>query len=153
YLSLNRLFHQLEIPLREWENFQAVELFDPDHARRVLALFGQAYNRLPQPPAALSPDQRLFLDTAVEGIWCQDGKVSPVQLSLFAHLMRSDPWDDVKLLSKAGGEEGIGVRFLEAIFSSRHAPAPNRLHEKAVRAVLGHLLPQRNEDIRVKACP
>ena len=51
-----------------------------------------------------------------------------------------------------GGAEGVGVTFLEETFSARTANPRYRLHEEAVRAVLGALLPARGTDIRGRVC-
>lgn len=62
YLSVNRVFQELEIRLLEGHNYSVVDLFDPDHARRVLKAFGHAYGKLNED---LSAEQEEFLNQAV----------------------------------------------------------------------------------------
>src|SRR5205807_7246562 len=100
--------NDLEIRIVEGHNFATVDLFDPGHARKVLAEFGRAFGQLPaSPPSAyplppgeratgfplppaervrvggeLTPEQERFLEQAVAGL-AQDGKVISVRLALF----------------------------------------------------------------------
>ncbi|MFM7073184.1 MAG: hypothetical protein ACKO38_15465 [Planctomycetota bacterium] len=47
----------LDVDLDKQRNWQHVPLFDLTHARKVLTLFGQAYEKLPPNPALLSAEQ------------------------------------------------------------------------------------------------
>src|SRR5205085_3703586 len=86
WMGTSRLFELLEINLDRDRNARAVDLFDAQHARRVLAMFGQAFERLPLRMRDLTADHSAFLDRAVAQL-SQDGRVIPVRLSLFADLM------------------------------------------------------------------
>jgi serine/threonine protein kinase len=68
WMSVTRFLQALELPLLEGHNSAAVDLFDPDHARKVLAAFGQAYGRLGDLPENWTPEQARFLDLAVQGL-------------------------------------------------------------------------------------
>src|SRR5262249_139385 len=114
-------------------------LFDPLHARRVLAGFGRAFGRLPEDLSVLTSEQERFLDRALGGL-SQSGKVIPVRLSLFAEMVKGKPWVPATL-KEVGGTEGIGVPFLEETFSAPTAPPQHRWHQQAARAVLQALLP------------
>ena len=48
WMAATRFMRDLEIRLLEGENSAAVDLFDLDHARKVLAAFGRAFGRLPE---------------------------------------------------------------------------------------------------------
>ena len=48
WMAATRFMRDLEIPLLEGENSAAVDLFDRDHARKVLMAFGRAFGRLPE---------------------------------------------------------------------------------------------------------
>src|SRR5204863_4214608 len=91
WLAVSRFMRDLEVPLVEGHNTALVDLFDPPHARHVFAEFGRAFGRLPPRPAERTPDHERFLDQAVAGL-AQDGKVSPVRLSLLAEMLRGRPW-------------------------------------------------------------
>jgi formylglycine-generating enzyme required for sulfatase activity len=141
WMSISRFMRALEVRLVEGRNSAAVELFDPVHARKVLAEFGRAWGRLPDDPAALSSDQARFLDRAVAELSRRpDGWIIPVRLSLFAEMVRGRPWVPATL-REVGGTAGIGVRFLEETFCGSMAPPEHRLHQGAARAVLKALLP------------
>ena len=141
WMPVSRFMRQLEVTLVEHKNAMAVDLFDLTHARRVLTDFGRAYGRL---PSELSRTQSRFLDEAVAAI-ASDGLVVPVRLSLFAEMMKSEPWE-LATLKRVGGTEGLGTLFLEKSFST--AGPTNRVHANAARAVLQTLLPEPGVNLR-----
>ena len=148
WLGISRLFQVLEVPLVEGQNSRLVDLFDLRHARRVLEMFGQAYGCLPAAFSDFTPAQQAFLDESIRGL-SEGGKVISVRLSLFAEMMKGRTWTP-ESLSEVGGIAGIGVTFLEETFSSRTSPPHHRLHQEAARAVLRHLLPEKDTQIRGK---
>jgi hypothetical protein len=145
WMAATRFFRDLEVPLREGDNAAAVDLFDPAHARRVLAEFGRSFGRLPEAPAALAPDQERFLDRAVEEL-AEQGRVVCVRLALFAEMVKGRPWTPAHLRA-VGGAEGVGVAFLEEAFGAA-APPAHRPHRRAARAVLQALLPEPGCDLK-----
>jgi len=146
WMPATRFFQELEIPLVEGNNAGAVDLFDPPHARKVLAEFGKAYGRLPENLGELSAPQRDFLDQAVQGL-TQEGQVICVRLALFADMLQGRPWTPASL-REVGGTAGVGVTFLEETFSSRTAPPQHRQHGEAARDVLRALLPDTGTEIK-----
>jgi eukaryotic-like serine/threonine-protein kinase len=145
WLAASRFMRDLEIRLLEGENSALVDLFDPLHARKVLAAFGRAHGVLPD-RADPTPESQAFLNQAVAGL-AQDGKVISVRLALFAEMVKGKPWT-LSTLREVGGTEGVGVTFLEETFSASTAPAEHRLHQKAVQSVLKALLPRTGTDIK-----
>jgi formylglycine-generating enzyme required for sulfatase activity len=146
WLAVSRFMRAVEVPLVEGRNTALVDLFDPPHARKVLAEFGRALGRLPPRPVGLTPEQGRFLDEAVAGL-ATEGKVIPVRLSLFAEMTRGKPWTSASLHA-LGGAEGIGVLFLEESLGPRAAHPEHRLRQEAARAVLRALLPRQGTDIK-----
>jgi serine/threonine protein kinase/formylglycine-generating enzyme required for sulfatase activity len=146
WLAVSRFLKELEIRLVEGQNSALVDLFDLDHARKVLAAFGRAFGKLPQNPSETTNDQKQFLGQAVQGL-SQEGKVICVRLALFAEMMKGKPWTPATL-KEVGGTEGVGVTFLEETFSAHTAPPEHRYHQKAARAVLKALLPEAGTDIK-----
>jgi serine/threonine protein kinase/formylglycine-generating enzyme required for sulfatase activity len=146
WMPATRFFQELEIPLVEGNNAGAVDLFDPPHARKVLAEFGKAYGRLPENLGELSAPQRDFLDQAVQGL-TQEGQVICVRLALFADMLQGRSWTPASL-REVGGTAGVGVTFLEETFSSRTAPPQHRQHGEAARDVLRALLPDTGTEIK-----
>ena len=146
WLAVSRFLRELEIRLVEGQNSALADLFDLDHAKKVLAAFGRAFSKLPENRSELTKDQREFLNQAVLGL-AQEGKVISVRLALFAEMMKGKPWTPASL-KEAGGIEGVGATFLEETFSSASAPPEHRLHQKAARAVLRALLPEAGSDIK-----
>src|SRR5262249_55289052 len=159
-LAATRFMRDLEVRIVEGDNFATVDLFDPGHARKVLAEFGRAFGRLPADPPhptvappggegrvrGPAPEQERFLDQAVAGL-AQDGKVISVRLALFAEMVKAKPWTPATL-RQVGGTEGVGVTFLEETFSAATAPPEHRLHQEAARAVLKALLPEQGTDLK-----
>jgi energy-coupling factor transporter ATP-binding protein EcfA2 len=60
WIAATRFMRNLEIRLLEGENSAAVDLFDLDHARKVLVAFGQAFGRLPERESDASKTKRTF---------------------------------------------------------------------------------------------
>jgi serine/threonine protein kinase/formylglycine-generating enzyme required for sulfatase activity len=145
WLSTSRFMQELEIRLAEGENCCLVDLFDPRHARRVLAAFGRAFGALPENPAAQTREQERFLDQAV-GALSQEGRVIPVRLALFAEMLKNQPWDPARL-KNLRSMEGIGLAFLEETFGPQ-ASARNRRHREAALQVLQALLPEPGAEIK-----
>jgi formylglycine-generating enzyme required for sulfatase activity len=145
-MAATRFLRDLEVPLVEGHNFATVDLFDPDHARTVLAEFGRSFGRLPAPPAEPTAEQQRFLDRAVAGL-VQDGKVISVRLALFAEMVKGRPWTPATLQA-VGGAEGVGVAFLEEALGDRAANPAHRLHRRAAQAVLKALLPEQGTEIK-----
>ncbi len=143
WMSVTRFMRELESPLAEGKNSAAVELFDLRHAARVLSDFGRAFEALPSQP---SKEQEAFVSEAVSAL-AQDGKVAPVQLSLFAEMVKGQDWTRATLRD-VGGAQGVGVAFLESTFGADHAPPEHRYHKPAALAVLRDLLPQPGVDIK-----
>src|SRR5262249_36155767 len=111
WVGVSRFLAELEVELVQSRNMALVDLFDPRHARKVLAAFGPAFGALPEDPAALHAEQSAFLDQAVAGL-AQEGKVISVRLALFAEMVKGKPWTPATLKA-VGGMEGVGVTFLE----------------------------------------
>jgi eukaryotic-like serine/threonine-protein kinase len=146
WLSVSRFLRELEIRLLEGQNSALADLFDADHARKVLAAFGRAFGKLPLNPGDKSKEQKEFLTQAVTG-FAQEGKVICVRLALFAEMMKGKAWTPTTL-KEMGGTEGVGVTFLEETFSAATAPPEHRYHQNAARSVLKALLPESGTDIK-----
>ncbi len=146
WMAATRFMRELEIRLLEAQNSAAVDLFDTDHARKVLSAFGRAFGKLPENPGETGSDAKQFLSQAVAGL-VQEGKVISVRLALFAEMMKGRPWTPAALKA-VGGTAGVGVTFLEETFSAATAPPEHRYHQKAGRAVLKSLLPESGTDIK-----
>jgi serine/threonine protein kinase/formylglycine-generating enzyme required for sulfatase activity len=146
WMAVTRFLAELEITLVQGQNCAAADLFDLDHARKVLTALGRAFGKLPAAANELSKEQQEFLRQAVAGL-AQDGKVICVRLALFAEMMKGKEWTPAAL-KQIGGAEGVGVAFLQDTFSSASANPRHRLHQKAARAVLQALLPAANSDLK-----
>ena len=146
WMAATRFMRELEIRLLEGQNSASVDLFDLDHARKVLAAIGRAFGKVPENSGETSKDQKGFLNLAVSGL-AQEGKVISVRLALFAEMVRGKSWTPATL-KEVGGAEGVGVTFLEETFSAATAPPEHRYHQKAARAVLKALLPESGTDIK-----
>ncbi|MCE9534775.1 MAG: protein kinase [Planctomycetes bacterium] len=146
WMAATRFMRDLEVRLLEGQNSAAVDLFDMDHARKVLAAFGRAFGKLPENPGDTTKDQKEFLNQAVAGL-AQEGKVICVRLALFAEMMKGKAWTTASLKA-VGGTEGVGVTFLEETFCASAAPPERRYHQKAARADLKALLPETGSDLK-----
>jgi serine/threonine protein kinase len=148
WMAATRFMRDLEVRLVEGQNSAAVDLFDLDHARKVLAAFGRAFGKLPEDHGDMARQHKEFLKQAVSGL-AQEGKVISVRLALFAEMMKGRPWTPASLKA-VGGMEGVGITFLEETFSAATAPPEHRYHQKAARAGLKVLLPETGSDLKRK---
>lgn len=146
YVAALRLMQALDIEVVPGRNFLLVDLFDADHARKVLIRFGQAFGKLPTNAARLSPDEDQFVTSVASGL-AEDGKVVSVRLALMAEMVKAKTWKP-ETLEQVGGTAGIGVNFLEETFASVHADPRFRRHGAAARGVLRALLPEVDTDIK-----
>ena len=146
WMAATRFMRDLEVRLLEGQNSAAVDLFDMDHARKVLSAFGRAFGKLSEKSGDTSKDQTEFLNQAVSGL-AQNGKLISVRLALFAEMMKGKAWTPATLKG-VGGTAGVGVTFLEETFSASTAPPEHRYHQKAARDVLKALLPESGTDIK-----
>jgi serine/threonine protein kinase len=146
WLAASRFMRELEIDLEPNANIALVDLFDLQHARKVLTAFGRAYGKLPERHRDWTTEHESFLSQAILGL-AQGGRVISVRLALFAEMVKGKPWTTAAL-EEVGGTEGVGVTFLEETFSSRQANPKHRLHQKAAQAVLKALLPETGTDIK-----
>jgi len=144
-----RFMQAVETPIGEGINFAKIDAFPIDHARDVLVRFGQGLGRLPRLTKSFSAEENAFVDEAIAGLAGDKGRVVPVQLALFADLVKTRPWAPATLASlgdHAGGSrrllDRIGVAFLEDSFDSRSANPAHRVHAAAARLVLEALLPE-----------
>jgi formylglycine-generating enzyme required for sulfatase activity len=138
WMPLTRFLAFLDVPLLQDVNSQHVDLFDPQHARRVLRLFGVAWGRLPEAESDQSPAQTAFLDQAVKGL-SDEGQVICIRLALFARMFKSRDWSPDELQG-IGGTAGVGRAFLEETFSGRHARPEHVRHRHAAVQILQALI-------------
>jgi serine/threonine protein kinase/formylglycine-generating enzyme required for sulfatase activity len=146
WLAVSRFMLDLEVDLVPGRNIALVDLFDVDHARKLLAAFGRAFGRLPENHGPISKEQKDFLQQVVNGL-AQEDKVVCVRLALFAEMMKGKPWTPASL-KVVGGTQGVGVTFLEETFGARGANPKHRRQQNAARAVLEALLPESGSNIK-----
>ena len=145
-MALHRFMAVIGVRQNQDQNFAVVDLFDLQHARKVLIAFGRGYGMLPDDPKEMTGAQNEFLDRTIKGL-SQEGRVVSVRLALFAEMLKGKPWTP-ETLKQVGGAEGVGVTFLEETFSARTAPPSYRIHQKAAQAVLRALLPEAGSNIK-----
>ncbi len=146
WLAVSRFGMELEVNFVPGNNMALTDLFDVDHGRKVLTAFGRAFGRLPDQINETTKEQKDFIKQSVAGL-AEEGKVICVRLALFAEMMKGKEWTPATL-KEVGGTQGVGVTFLDEIFSAQTAAPRHRLHQKAARAVLKDLLPDSGTDIK-----
>ncbi len=119
WMAATRFMRELEVRLLEGQNSAAVDLFDTDHARKVLAAFGRAFGKLPENPGDTSKDQKEFLTQAVSGV-LEEGKVICVRLALFAEMMKRKAWTPASLRAVGGTEAEMEYATRAGALTSRY---------------------------------
>ena len=119
WMSVTSFFRELDVHLADGQNSAGVDRFDTRHARKVLTAFGRAFGALPPARIELTKEQLTFVNQAVDGL-AHEGMVSPVQLSLFAEMVKGRAWTPATLRASAARKES-GSRS-----SRRHSPARRR---------------------------
>ncbi len=149
WMAISGFMEQLEIPIREGQNSDKVDLFEKRHAAKVLQLLSRAYDRWPDEATPLTKEQQRFLDQAIDEL-AENGKIVCVRLALFAEMLKDKPWTKAELreIGGVGGVQGVGVAFLEENFSAKTAPKTHQDHKEAACRVLANLLPQVGSDIK-----
>ncbi|MGC1719661.1 MAG: ATP-binding protein, partial [Isosphaeraceae bacterium] len=145
-MALHRFMAVIGVRQNQDQNFAVVDLFDLQHARKVLIAFGRGYGMLPDDPKEMTCGQNDFLKRTLQGL-SQEGRVVSVRLALFAEMLKGKPWTP-ETLKQVRGTEGVGVTYLEETFSARTAPPSYRIHQKAAQAVLRALLPEAGSNIK-----
>lgn len=146
WLAVSRFMRELEVQLVEGQNSALVDLFDVDHAKKVLAAFGRAFGKLAERSSDTPKEQKEFLKQAIAGL-ASEGKVVCVRLALFGEMMKGKPWTPASL-KQVGGTAGVGVTFLEETFGAATAPPSHRVHRNGIRVVLQALLPESGSDLK-----
>ncbi len=146
WMATTRFLTELEVDLLQGHNCAAADLFDIDHAKKVLTAFGRAFERLPATNREIIPEQHHFLDQVVNGL-AENDKVICVRLALIAEMMKGRPWT-LASLKEVGGTQGVGVAFLDETFSSPSSNPNHRVYQKAAQAVLKSLLPDTGTNIK-----
>jgi serine/threonine protein kinase/formylglycine-generating enzyme required for sulfatase activity len=146
WMSVTGFLRELDVHLADGQNSAGVDRFDTRHARKVLTAFGRAFGALLPARTELTKEQLAFVNQAVEGL-AHEGMVSPVQLSLFAEMVKGRAWTPATLRA-VGGAQGVGVAFLEETFAGPAAPPEHRLHQRAAREVLRLLVRDQGPEIR-----
>ena len=146
WMATTRFFQQLDVPL-DMNNCRAVDLFGDEHAYKVLAEFGRAFDCLPEKEEDFTATQRQFLRNSVQTLRNDDGRVTPIQLSTFTEMVKTKPWT-AETWHDFGGAKGLAIRYLDDTFSSSIAPLQHRQHRKAAQRVLRALLPPSGSHIR-----
>lgn len=145
-MAATRFMNAMETNISGGFNFVTIDLFDMEHAEKVLIKYGQAFGKLPLNLGELSDSERAFIKSVVLGL-SQDGKVVSVRLALFAEMIKGKPWVP-ETLNAVGGTAGIGVNFLEETFNGRGANPEHKIHQQAAREILTALLPTVGSDIK-----
>lgn len=145
-MAAARFMDALDVPIVQGKNFATVDLFDIDHAEKVLVKFGQAFGKLPIDHEKMTEGETTFVQRVASGL-AVEGKVVSVQIALFAEMVKGKPWT-LQTLEDVGGTEGVGVNFLEETFGSRMANPKHRLHQQAARHILAALLPEVGTEIK-----
>ncbi|MBM3954859.1 MAG: serine/threonine-protein kinase, partial [Planctomycetes bacterium] len=96
-LAANRFMDAVETRIEQGRNYATIDSFPTDHARDVLVRFGQGLGRLPRLATSFSDDEKAFVDQAIAGLAGDEKRVVPVQLALFADLVKSRPWTPATL--------------------------------------------------------
>lgn len=146
WLPVSRFMQLLEIPLKQGQNVALVDLFDIEHAVRVLTAFGAAWNKLEQNSEAEIAANQVFLRTAVNEL-AIDGRVACIHLVFFAEAWKKTDWT-LETLRRLGGPHGSMERHLDELLSRGPRAATVPEFETPTRQILSALLPADSNSIK-----
>ena len=66
-MAAARFMNAVDVPIVQGENFATLDLFEVDHAAKVLTKFGQAFGKLPANTENLSADEQRFVRDVATG--------------------------------------------------------------------------------------
>ena len=128
------LAEYLESQFSQAPHLHFMDLFDPEHARRVLTKFGEVYKQLPSG----KEESNAFVKEAVESL-TKEGHVLPASLSHFAWVLREKPWV-LSTLEEVGGPDGVMSTLLDDILATEGI-LEYQQDRKAAQAILRALAP------------
>ncbi|NNE93810.1 MAG: protein kinase [Verrucomicrobiales bacterium] len=146
WLSTGKLMEEIDVVLSPGNNSSVIDLFDRNHARKVLLEFGRAYGKVKFYEGKPGSDEEQFVEAVLDYLE-SDGKIVPLQLSLVAEMAKISDWN-MDFFERMGGATAIGVQFLNSVFLDRTASPTARMVEPVARRVLEALLPEGNLSIR-----
>ena len=134
-----RFLKELDLESSPSRRESLVDLFDPEHARRVLTAMGRSSQALPTAEDEQTDEHRQFLDHAVQ-LLEHDGRVVPAQLAMFVEYMRDKPWT-AESLAALGGADSVAAAFFDDLLRRAvGSTQPGRALEM-VAEILQALLP------------
>lgn len=142
WMSASQFMNRLDLRVQEGNNALGIPLFDRRHARNVLAGYGRALQALPAYGQPLDANQRKFVELSIDQM-ADQGKVVPIHIAMFAQMVDPESWHLTEL-KKKGGWQGIGIRFLNKIFSDKRLANS----ESICRELLAQLLPESDSEIK-----
>ncbi len=149
WTEISQFMQIMESSLLDGINASNHPLMNKVHARRVLESFGRAYEMLPAFDLELTASQRMFIDTAIDGL-AKDESVLCVRIAMFAEMMRNYPWE-IQTIVGFGGADGAVIRFLTDAFHSQNSPMSRRSVASNCMEVLRALLPQDDRELKSAA--
>ena len=143
--QVTQFLREIEVTLRPSYNAAMVDLFDREHASKVLGSLGHASGKLPAADKRTVEQQR-FISQVIGGFE-NDGQVVPVHLALFCQMFEKHPWNQEEL-DKVGGIDGIGMKFLDGVLA---ASEDDRGLRETVTSILSNILPPEDTNIRASS--
>ena len=143
---VTQFLRAIEVDLRPTYNAALVDLFDREHAIKVLGLLGRASGKLP-PAEERTVEQQEFIKEVIRGLE-KDGLIVPVHLALFCQMFEKHDWNSAEL-EKVGGISGLGLKFLDGVLENPENK--DRKRQDAVKSILRSILPPDDSDIRASS--
>lgn len=142
WMSASQFMNRLDLRVQEGVNALGIPLFDRRHARKVLSGYGRAIQALPPHDQPLDASQKKFVEASIDQI-ADNGQVVPIHIAMFAQMLDPESWQ-LSELKRQGGWQGIGLRFLNKIFSDKRLSSS----ESICRNLLAKLLPDSDSKIK-----
>ncbi len=146
-MAAARFMDALDIPILQGHNFATVDLFDVDHAEKVLINFGQAFGKLPAQTGKLSDEEKAFVSCRGGGF----GSRWQSRLRAVGSVCRNgqrQTLDSRTHWKKSAEPKASASIFWKKPFAARTANPKHRQHQAAAREVLKCLLPEVGSDIK-----
>ncbi|MCH5373192.1 MAG: ATP-binding protein, partial [Planctomycetes bacterium] len=140
YTPAVRFLNELGVEPDPSRNSALVDLFELDHARRVLLKLGRSIGALPLLDDQMTETHYEFLDEVLRLVQ-HHNRVVPATLAMFVEYLRDKPWTS-ESLAALGAEDSPAVALIDDMLRRSMEGVKPKVAIRAAEGILAALMPQ-----------